>query len=94
MTNQDQLNWENETDDNGNTRWVAPSCWHDECSAFEWRLQQELHDDAIRWVEAHDAELMDGAAEIFDTLEEAKAATQKKHEDHCASARAEAASSG
>ncbi len=89
-----ELQWYSDTDENGNTRWVAPSCWHDEGSAFEWRLQQEYFDDAVHWVEAHDAELLDGDPDVWSDLGEAKAAIQKKHDEHCAVAKADAAMSG
>lgn len=88
--NNETLQWDTETDTDGNTEYVAPSCWHYEGSPFQWRLRQKLEDDAIVWIEAHDAELLDGLPDTFDSLEFAKSAIEVKHAAHLADLKKEA----
>jgi hypothetical protein len=79
------IEWVCDFDEHSNTTWeglspfktdsdpdAGPDVW--------WRLTQKLVDDAVVWVEAHDAECPKGDVS-FATIEEAKAFVQGRHDE-------------
>lgn len=77
------LNWYTEIDDDGNESWEAnaPYVIEEDGPNLKWRIAQKLFDNAIHFVEAHDAELLIVEPEAFGSLAEAQAAIQEKHNE-------------
>lgn len=82
------LRWTEDTDDDGNSFWEAPSPFGDGADGdildpFYFRLKQHLVENSIQWYEASDAEAMrdEGNPRGWATLEEAKAAIQKDDDE-------------
>lgn len=73
--------WHEETDENDNTVWVGASFYED--PTFYWRLRQRFHSDAVEWYQDHDEELRveEDDKVSFVTIEQAKAAVQKRHDE-------------
>lgn len=80
------IEWTEDWDDNDNSIWEAQSPYTTESGPdavpdIYWRLKQRLTGGKIEWYACHDAELGGETGDVWDTIEEAKAETQKAH-DH------------
>ena len=77
------INWEEDWDNNDNSFWVgaSPYCTDvDGPADIYWRLRQMLFGNKIEWYTDHDYELGQ-RGEAWSTIEEAKAAIQKQHDE-------------
>jgi len=74
-----QINWVEDFDPDDNSYWEGASPYVDE--TFYWRLCQNLQDNKIVWVDCSDNELVGDGGETWSTIEEAKAACQKAHDN-------------
>ncbi len=84
-TNDLTLVWEEDFDHLDNSIFKALSLYSSETGEdatpdIYWRIKQEIIDNKIVWIEAHDGELMgDTEQEYWSTLEEAKESIQQAH---------------
>jgi hypothetical protein len=66
------LNWREDFDDDDNSKWDAPSLYHDDGSPFMFRLIQILRNDCIWWESRSDDECGGPLDGPWSTLDEAK----------------------
>lgn len=79
LTQFEPLVWWEEFDGDDCSIWTANSPFSDDGHVFQWRLVPGMTRNRVIWLADHDSEL-GGEGNLWNTLEDAKAAIQRQHD--------------